>query len=298
MVVDSLKGELVKFNTKDQVELQGFLCSYKKSKTALVHVHGMTSSLWSGTGMQMQEVAFKSKISFFSFNNRGLGGVNFFSGKKYGVYGTSYEKFKDCLDDIGGAISFLKKKGYKNFILSGHSTGCQKVAYYMASRNDKSVKAIILLAPADDLNYEKKRHGGKFYHYLKCAKRLVDSKKGDVILPKYISEYLFSAKRYYDLYKDNSLEGNIFNYEKPIKIIGKIKVPILAIFGKDEEFKVISPDEMLDKIDEEFRIDYSETNLINGNHTFSGARQELIKEVSYWVNWYIVGKNGILRGKR
>ena len=165
MTVESLKGELIKFKSTDNLELQGMLClPPKKTKKAIIHLHGMTSFFWSHAGMQLQEAAFQNNIAFFPFNNRALGSMSFIDkgGKKDFVGGTSVEKFEDCIKDIDGAINFLRKKGFNKFILSGHSTGCQKITYYQYRKNNRAVKGLILLAPVDDLNSEKNRLKNKF----------------------------------------------------------------------------------------------------------------------------------------
>ncbi len=283
MAVESLNGKIVKFRAVDNLELQGFLVQRKTDK-AIIHIHGMTSSLFSHTGMQLSKVASKNNAALLLFNNRGHGSMNFFDkGKKHIVSGTSFEKFEDCVHDINAAIRFLKEKGFRKFILSGHSTGCQKVAYYQSKKNNKSVKAMLLLAPADDLNAEKSAHKNNFAKNVKFARDLVRKGKGNSILPKKISLYGFSAKRYYSLFKKNSIEGNIFNYNKNLKAISKIKCPILAVFGKKEEFAVLPPKEMLEKIKKACKNSHSETKLIAGNHGFRDHENKLINVINTWL---------------
>lgn len=65
------------------------------------------------------------------------------------MIGGCYEKFKDCLLDIEGAITYAKNKKYTEIILEGHSYGCNKVLYYYDKKRDTSIKKIILLAPCD-----------------------------------------------------------------------------------------------------------------------------------------------------
>ena len=45
-------------------------------------------------------------------------------------FGMAYEKIKECIEDIDGAISFLKKHGYRKFYLAGASTGANKICVY------------------------------------------------------------------------------------------------------------------------------------------------------------------------
>ena len=102
-------------------------------------------------------------------------------------------------------------------------------------------------------------------------------------MPKNCSKYLFSAKRYYEIFKPKSIEGNLFNYNKKLDSLKKIKCPILAIFGKDEQSAVIKPQQMLEKIKLSSKNKNSEVFLTKGDHGFRGGEKELIKKVSDWI---------------
>ena len=70
-------------------------------------------------------------------------------GNSFEIIGGCYEKFTDSILDIEGAISYVKKIGYDEIILEGHSYGCNKVAYYCSKNKDEAIKEIVLLAPCD-----------------------------------------------------------------------------------------------------------------------------------------------------
>src|SRR3989344_9460233 len=179
-----LSGQLISFEALDKLQLEGILCKSPKTKTCVVHVHGMIDNC-TGLGLvdNLMSAAIKNNFSFFTFNNRGMGTITVFQRLKehliYRTIGTSFENFKDSIFDIHAAIKMLQTYGYKNFILSGHSTGCQKIAYYQSRKQSKAVKGLILLAPADDLNCQKKELGKrKFNETLKIARDLVMKGKG------------------------------------------------------------------------------------------------------------------------
>jgi pimeloyl-ACP methyl ester carboxylesterase len=54
----------------------------------------------------------------------------------------------DTLDEIDAWIGWLKNNGATDIVLVGHSQGANHVAVYGAERNDSSVSALVLLAPA------------------------------------------------------------------------------------------------------------------------------------------------------
>ena len=79
------------------------------------------------------------------------------NGKKTKVIaGTSYEEVLDSYYDIVGAILELRKLGYKNIYLQGHSLGCTKIIYTynkLKKQNNteilEMIKSIILLSLVD-----------------------------------------------------------------------------------------------------------------------------------------------------
>ena len=124
----ALKGELVNFLSSDKLILSGFLYNAKTTNTAIVYIHGMTSTMLGGPFQAMCNAAKKSKTAFFTINNRGAGTLTRFKrlkGKKAVSVniGTACERFEECIYDIEGAIHFLKARGYSKIILVGHSTG-------------------------------------------------------------------------------------------------------------------------------------------------------------------------------
>ncbi|MCX6733601.1 MAG: alpha/beta fold hydrolase [Candidatus Peregrinibacteria bacterium] len=270
------------FKTSDGLDLYGGLIKAKKSqakhskaeKTIVVHVHGMTDFFYDGKLVEtVAQAANAAGYDFFAFNNRGMGSVSLIS-KQF--LGTSLEKFEDCTYDISGALQALRGLGYEKFILSGHSTGCQKITYYASEVKKFSIEALILMSPADDLAVQRKALGNKFEKYFNEAKKLVQDHNGDTILPSEFKTPMWSAKRFYHLFKETSVEGNIFNYERPITMTGKIKRPIMALFGSEEQYAVMSPSDMLKKIANSFADAKSKTVLIPGaDHSFHGEEKAL-----------------------
>ncbi|MBI4140276.1 DUF1749 domain-containing protein [Candidatus Woesearchaeota archaeon] len=288
-------GQLISFESLDKLQLEGFLCAPFKTKTCIVHVHGMTDNF---VGLSIIDnlvnAAFANNFAFFTFNNRGMGTITVFQRLKehliYRTIGTSFENFKDCVLDIHAVLKMLKSYGYKNFILSGHSTGCQKIAYYQSRKQSKAVKGLILLAPADDLNCQKKELGKrKFNETLKIARDLVRKGKGKELMPPQFEPSYFSAKRYYELYRQGSIEGNLFNYVGELKTLTKIKVPVLSVFGTKEEFTAMPLRKMLKKLSDKFHHPYSREALIKGaDHCFCRYEEALQKAVAKWLKNLVI----------
>lgn len=285
-----MQGELISFETSDKLELEGMLCAPTRSKTCLVHVHGMTDNFF-GISMvdNLMHAAFRNEMAFFAFNNRGMGTITVFQKLKqhlmFRTIGTAFENFKDCVLDIDAALKMLRDRGYTNFILSGHSTGCQKITYYQFRRTRKSVNGLILLSPADDYNWQIKSLGAKKHkESVQLARKLVRAGKGRELMPPKAEPSYFSAKRYYDLYSGSSVEASVFNYEGPMTAVQKIKTPMLAILGSKEEFAAMSPRKMLKVLDGKMKHPYSRTALIKGaDHCFCLQEEEVETAVSKWL---------------
>ncbi len=290
--------EWLNFFTKDGLDLEGFLFRAKKpTKTAWIHVHAMNDfSLDEKYVDSIKKIALKNNISFFAFNNRGMGHINVFRKIKkketdFVMIGTSLEKFKECVYDIDGAINRLKKEGFKEFVLSGHSTGCQKIIYYLFKVKNNAVKAIVFLSPVDDITFDVKILGKKFKPAFELAKKLVKTGRGKEIMPlKYSSEY-WSAQRFYNLYKKNSIEGDIFNYTKPLKFLKKISQPILSLLSSEEQFLAEPAKEMIEKINSVTVNALSDGIAFKGgDHCFRGKEDILEKLVETWIQKLKKGK--------
>lgn len=276
---------LVSYDTIDGLTLHGALIkSNKKNKTIIIHEHGMGSSFYIGSSVNaLINLAKKGEIDLFSTNNRGTGIITkFFKKNKKILAGTAHEKFKESIYDIDAAIKLVKKLGYKKIILSGHSTGCQKITYYQSIKKYNFIKGLILLAPADDYSTNKKILGKNFKKAITLAKKMVEKGKGNEIMTKYVSH---SANRFLSYAKKGMIEAELFNYEGNLKLFSTIKTPILAIFGSKEEYVYKkSPKQMLDTLKE-----FTNSNLFmsavikDATHNFTNKEKELEETITNFV---------------
>ncbi len=280
-----MKGEIINFFTSDGLQLYGFW-NCVRSKVGIIYLHGMTGNFyWKDFVSLLSDIAAKNKIGLLSFGNRGAGVISKFHTRqgKGKTFGTNLERFENCIMDIDASVSFMKKRGFKKIFLVGHSTGCQKAAYYMAKKNDKRVAGIILLAPADDFNIAKRDYGSKVKKLLQLSKKMIAAGKGDDLMPKYSKGIPYSAQRLNSVLDLKRPEARIFNYDLDLEFVRKIRVPMFAVFGSREEYAIIKPKEMLEKIKSAARAP-CETLLVNGaNHSFKGKEKKVSDAVVNWV---------------
>jgi alpha-beta hydrolase superfamily lysophospholipase len=280
-------GELVKFTTKDGLVLDGFLFRSKRNnKRAILNVFGMTGNFFSSARYGALCAAAKGGgVDIFLANNRGMGVVNSFhtTGKRRWYIGTAREKFEECIFDIDGAVKFLTRQGYREIILQGHSTGCQKVTYYCYRGMDQRVKGMILLAPCDDYNLARQVElKGKFPLAVRLAKEMVRSGKGIEFTPEWISHY--TAKRFLSYADPKNIEARLFDYDSKMKEFGRIRQPILTVFGSKEENLTKPVRKYMSILESRTGSSDFEWKIIAGaDHSFVGKEKELARIALDWA---------------
>ncbi|MFA5763347.1 MAG: alpha/beta fold hydrolase [archaeon] len=283
MIVNNVT--FVNFLTKDKLSLDGFISKSKpNNKKIVIHVHGMGGEFSRGNFLWEYVKQLKNThYDFFSINTRGAGLITkFYLKNKKIIAGTAYEKFTDCIKDIDAAITTVEKLGYQEIILSGHSTGCQKVTYYQYKMQNSKVKAIILLSPADDHNLEKIKPTYK--KDLIIANKLVVKNKENNLMPSEISAY--SAKRYLSFADEKNIEAKLFNYESKLNIFSKIKCPILSTFGENDYFAKQDGNECLTKLRETTNSEFLETIIIpKADHSYKGFEKKIIKVITNFLQF-------------
>ena len=152
------QAKFANFKATDKLPLPGLLFETAKLKKVLINLHGNggASVFYRPEKYQeLAEAAANAGWNFFAFNNRGAGITNKIKTLKNGRYsrywcGTSHELIKDCVKDIDGAISFLKSLSYKQFALSGFSTGANKICVYHYKKPSNPVSKNLIICGADD----------------------------------------------------------------------------------------------------------------------------------------------------
>ncbi len=239
-----MRIEIIKFKTPKKLELHGLYLGKKNPETLYIFIHGLASSVFKKVDLYKPLVNRSSSV--LVFNNRGSEIISRFSKiinkekHQSKTIGSAHEKFVDCLDDINGAVVLAKKYKPKKIILLGHSTGCQKIVYYLSKANyDRKIKGAVLMSPISDLAGVKNFCSEKEYKKaLNYSKSLVKNKLADQLLPKNIWPQYMDAQRFLSLYKEDSKE-EIFTYSQKdtkSKTLRKIEIPLYILIGEDDKF--------------------------------------------------------------
>jgi pimeloyl-ACP methyl ester carboxylesterase len=278
-------GKLVEFSTADGFVHFGYLVRPKAAKVCVIHVHGMTDNFYDSRVAAAMAWALSAKnIALFSINTRGHDCISRIrrTGKPKKFIGTNMERFEDCTKDIAGAVNAMRKSGFRKIILSGHSTGCQKITYYQSKASDRKVKSIILLAPADDYNTDRRTAGKRFGAVVARCKRLSRIGKGslaDASIP-----FGFSANRFLSVADKNKAEAKIFNYDGGLSVFSRVTVPVLVVFGSKEQHAEKPVNEYCAILKSKSASNSFLSKIIPGaRHSFKGYEKQLAREVVGFV---------------
>lgn len=279
---------LTKIKTRDGITLDGiYIKPKRKSKVALIWVHGLGSRFYSGLTLtkEVSTAASKSGIGYFNFNNRGHDTVNRDGiGKKRNL-GRAFERFEDCVHDIQAVIWKARELGFKNIILAGHSTGANKILYYLYKTRDRSVKGLLLLAGLSDISAVAKELGvRKLRRRVKVAEKLF-RKNPTGLVPEEFG--LYSRARYLSLFQPGRNEDT-FPYHGlggSWKALKNTRIPIAVILGARDEY-LDRPAQKLMQVFQENAINtkrFSGFVIKNAGHSFVKKEKELAGAVVKWI---------------
>ena len=245
--------------------------SDRKNAALLIFVHGMGSNFYrSALKKAFLEAAPEQGMGILSFNNRGA------------ERGTEDERFSACLQDLDAAAEFARRRGYRRIVVAGHSTGCQKIVYWQARRRNPAVAGLVLLAPADDHAVLKRDLGKRFEKKVAWAREQVSAGRPDASVTGLYER--FNARRFLSVADPRSPEANLFRYEGSLMQFRRVRCPLLAVFGENEEFAAIPPADMLAILRRKTRsIDYDEWLVPATGHSFKGCEAELALSVCAWI---------------
>lgn len=289
-----MKIKFIRFNTKDKLILHGLLYEPDAiTQKVVLHIHGMAGNFYENSFLDSMAKTFTDNDwAFMTINTRGHDYIADFptTESKYKRIGNAYEVFEECVYDIRATLDTLETGGFTEIALQGHSLGAPKVAYYIATTQDSRISKLILLSSADmvglaeaDPNYQK---------LMLLAQTMVKEGKGREILPDRIfaedgwEGYLLSAQTYIDLSKRDQPVDIINTYDrsKP-SALSEIRVPILAIFGSEDNAVIMPVDEALMVIKEKAKQcpSFDTAIIAKAPHSYAKHEDKLAETIIEWL---------------
>lgn len=283
---------VVRFEATDGVTLAGLLYEPKRrTKRVAIFLHGTggASVFESSRTNRLAEEFTSAGIAYFPFNNRGAGLMRNLNGKPRG--GMAYERIRECVFDIDGAIRELWRRGYREFTLIGHSTGANKIAVYDHYKPRNRVKSYVLLAGGDDTGMLYDQLGPR--RFAATLARARELRNSDELVPR--SQPVMSWRAWYDTANPDG-DYNVFPFLEVLRNVklsrrGKfryvknIRKPALILYGDRDQYlygDVARCVEILaDAIGPRPNIEIAV--MEDADHGFGGQERELADVIIRWL---------------
>ena len=223
----SIHTQLCTFKTADNERLHGLLFTPPKDNSDLVllFVHGVAMNFYLPPFSVFGQALAKRGSHCFVINTRGHDWISR-AGNLTKFGGSAYENLEDCLLDFDGALDFLKKHGYRRFILIGHSLGAIKSIIYQGTRQRREVIGIVSCSAPKQFYSERIGRQPAFRETIEKAEGLVAEGRGEELLSIAVGATpgLFSARTHLNKYGRDD-RNDCRPYAK------RIGCPLLAIVG-------------------------------------------------------------------
>jgi pimeloyl-ACP methyl ester carboxylesterase len=301
----------VRCEETDGIELAGLL--YEPARTtqrAAIFLHGNGgASVFEAkrTNLLASELV-SSGIAWFPFNNRGAHllrrlrtsesarGKRRRTSRKPLQGGMAHELIRDCIHDIDGAVRELRRRGYREIHLVGHSTGANKVVVYDHYRQRNPIRSYVLLAGGDDTGLLYQQLGpARFAKALTRARERIRSRRGEDLVPPSIFPLPLSWRSFYDMANPNG-DYNVFPFLEVMRGIRlsrrarfhhlrRVRKNTFVLYGDSDEYcygdvsrcVAILADAVAARPNFELAI------LRDADHGFSGREEELGRLLVEWM---------------
>jgi pimeloyl-ACP methyl ester carboxylesterase len=282
------------FEATDGVKLSGMLFApRRKTRRVVIFLHGTggASVFDSRRTNRLGDEFIRRRVAWFPFNNRGAHIVRRAGENSFG--GMAFEKIRECVYDIDGAIREMWRRGYREIYLVGHSTGANKVAVYNALKPRNRVRAYVMLAGGDDTGLMYDQLGSKFRTTLARAREKIHNGEAHHFVPDALSDTPMTWRAFYDVSNPDG-DYNVFPYleaRKKLKLSRKplfhhvrtIRKPMLVVYGENDEYSddiracvAVLADAVADRPNIEIVV------MKDADHGFSGKEEELAELLAGW----------------
>jgi len=287
---------VVRFQATDDVDLAGLLYEpRKKTHRVAIFLHGTggASVFESKRTNRLADVFTRNGVAYFPFNNRGAHLIRRL-GRTQG--GMAYELIRDCVFDIDGAVRELRRRGYRDFTLIGHSTGANKIAVYDAHKQRNPIRRYVLLGGGDDTGLLYSELGPRrFRAALEKARAMIRARRGEELVPPALSRLPMSWRSFYDMANPDG-DYNVFPFLEVLRGIRLsrrprfrhlrgIRKPALILYGDRDEYAfgdvsrcvAILAEAIGPKPNIELAI------IEDADHGFSGKEEEVGELIVEWM---------------
>lgn len=202
--------------------------------------------------------------------------------------GSAFERIRDCVFDVDGAVRELRRRGYRQLFLAGHSTGANKIAVYDRLKPRNRIKRYVLLAGSDDTGLLYDELGPRrFRAMLAKARAMIRARRGDELMPVLTEAAwpggLITWRAFHDVANPDG-DYNVFPFNdavrgrRPFAAVRGLRKPALFVYGDRDEYE---PDvaALARHINPRSEIVVFE----DADHGFTGREGEVGEVVSAWL---------------
>jgi pimeloyl-ACP methyl ester carboxylesterase len=226
----AFQTEICMFKTADNERLHGALLTPEQapSDLALLFVHGVAMNFYLPPlfvfGKELAERGFHS----FVINTRGHDWISR-AGNLTKFGGSAYENLEDCLPDLDAALDFLKARGYRRYMLIGHSLGAIKSIIYQGTRQRADVAGIVSCSAPRQFYSERVARQPGFRELIEKAEAMIAEGKSEDLIPVGVGSTpgIFTARSHVNKYgRDDNNDCRPY--------ARRLGCPLLAIVGSAE----------------------------------------------------------------
>ena len=290
-----MKGELVKFKNSEGLFLDGMYFASEDSKKVIIHIHRGFGNFYSNYFIKERaDVYVAAGFSFLTFNLTQHGGIaeavrKTSKGSSWEYVGYAISSYDSCIDDIKGAIDFVKKCGNERIILQGHSLGCNRVIHFCNCVHNSY--EVVLLSPTDSMQIQEKwifpeKIETQILRLQKKAnkKEILFGEHGvytkDMEIDKSVDNIPYipvSANSLISLLSNPS-----FNFVNTLEQSGKVQNQAFIYYGNKDEYQTWP----VEKYEHIFINHFKDAYFFiveEGNHSFQGYERKVCNEIIAWL---------------
>lgn len=287
---------LVRFDATDGIPLAGLLYEPKRASTSaalFIHGTGGSSVFESKRTNVLAAELVRAGVAYFPFNNRGahvmrrIGDV---------MGGFSYERIRDCVPDIDGAVRELRRRGYRDLTLIGHSTGANKIAVYDHYKPRNPIKRYVLLGGGDDTGILYQHLGPRrFAAALTKARAMIKARRDLELVPPAISQLPMSWRAFHDTANPDgdynvfpfleSMRGVRLSRRPRFRYLRALRKPALFLYGDHDEYCIDSASATLATLVQALgpKPNIELAIMADADHGFGGKEKELAEVILGWM---------------
>jgi pimeloyl-ACP methyl ester carboxylesterase len=264
------------FKTADNERLHGALLTppHGVSDLGLIFVHGVAMNFYLPPLFNFGQSLAQRGYHSFVINTRGHDWIARAGNlQKFG--GSAYENLEDCVADLDAAIEFLKKHGYRRFVLIGHSLGAIKSIIYQGTQQRGDIASIVACSAPKQFYSERVIRQPEFRELISTAEQMVANGKSEelMMVPVGVNPGLFTARTHLNKYGRD--DGN--DCRPHAKNVG---CPLLAIAGGAEApFFHEYAQEIVAAAG-----GHSKYRCVDGaNHFYNRHTTEMVEIIAHWL---------------